>query len=292
MNVDKIDVTKYKRFFSFGCSFTQYFWPTWADIIGREIPYYENWGRGGAGNQYIMSSVIECDIKHKFTETDLVIIMWTSTSREDRYIDGKWVGTPSNQFHERFGREWTSKYGFDERPFMIRDYACIDATQNFLRSKNCDWLNGQALRLVSPNVEHLKKLLDLGETNLLQLDSNVKDCLLNLSYGIITPELKDYIINYDVVEFYKRIFNKMPVSFIDTVFDPLYGIKPSPDRFNFGDLHPTPLESLRHINKIFKNNLDQKSALGYCNEWNDVISRITEKNRVPKKFDKHLPERI
>lgn len=292
MNVDNIDVKKYKRFFSFGCSFTQYIWPTWADLIGREIPYYENWGKLGCGNQYIMNSVVECDIKHKFTETDLVIIMWTSTAREDRYIDGKWIGTPSNQFHERFGKEWTSKYGFDERPFMIRDYAFIDATQNFLRSKNCDWLNGQALRTVSLNFDYLKNLVVSKETNMLQLDSDIKYALLNLSYGILTNELKNYVVNYDVIEFYKRIFNNMPVSFIDTVFDPLYGINPSPDRFNFGDPHPTPLESLSHINKIFKNNLDQNDALRYCNEWNDAISRITVKNKVPKEFNQHLPDRI
>ena len=46
------------RIFAFGCSLTQYFYPTWADIL---IHHYksegttigENWGRSGAGNQYI-----------------------------------------------------------------------------------------------------------------------------------------------------------------------------------------------------------------------------------------------
>ena len=31
------DWTKYKRFFTFGCSFTCYMWPTWADIISKEM---------------------------------------------------------------------------------------------------------------------------------------------------------------------------------------------------------------------------------------------------------------
>jgi hypothetical protein len=51
MEIKVLDVHKYKRFFAFGRSFTDYLWPTWADIIGREIPYYENWGHGAAGNQ-------------------------------------------------------------------------------------------------------------------------------------------------------------------------------------------------------------------------------------------------
>lgn len=33
------------RLFTFGCSFTKFFWPTWADILGQEFDYYENWGR-------------------------------------------------------------------------------------------------------------------------------------------------------------------------------------------------------------------------------------------------------
>ena len=30
---------KYNRFFSFGCSFTQYHWPTWANVIGMHFDY-------------------------------------------------------------------------------------------------------------------------------------------------------------------------------------------------------------------------------------------------------------
>ena len=43
MQIQYLDKKKYKRFFAFGCSYTEYFWPTWPDIIGQEIPYYENW---------------------------------------------------------------------------------------------------------------------------------------------------------------------------------------------------------------------------------------------------------
>ena len=47
-----------KRLFTFGCSVTEFIWPTWADILGREFDYYENWGRVGAGNLYIFNSII------------------------------------------------------------------------------------------------------------------------------------------------------------------------------------------------------------------------------------------
>ena len=51
------------RTFAFGCSLTQYFYHTWADIL---IHHYkqegatvgENWGRSGAGNQYISTRLL------------------------------------------------------------------------------------------------------------------------------------------------------------------------------------------------------------------------------------------
>ena len=49
---------KFKRAFVFGCSFTQYYWPTWADILGREFNKFENWGQCGGGNQFIFNSGI------------------------------------------------------------------------------------------------------------------------------------------------------------------------------------------------------------------------------------------
>lgn len=51
------------RLFAFGCSFTHYKWPTWADIVARDFKVYENWGRGGAGNFYPYSALIECHTK-------------------------------------------------------------------------------------------------------------------------------------------------------------------------------------------------------------------------------------
>jgi hypothetical protein len=42
---------KFKRAFLFGCSYTEYKWPTWANILKKDldIPVY-NWGLSGLGN--------------------------------------------------------------------------------------------------------------------------------------------------------------------------------------------------------------------------------------------------
>lgn len=78
------------RLITFGCSFTDYSWPTWADIIAEDRQCeYENWALGGGGNQQIARRVL---YRHSrgFCDRDLVMIQWTSITREDRYIRGYW----------------------------------------------------------------------------------------------------------------------------------------------------------------------------------------------------------
>lgn len=118
-----------KRIFAFGCSFTEYIWPTWADIIGRtfnkEYGYeYYNFGNSGSGNYYILNSLFWADKKYNFTTDDIIMVMWSSWSREDRYIidynwdpglRGQWTkegnilnaAFDSKYFTEDFFRYWS-----------------------------------------------------------------------------------------------------------------------------------------------------------------------------------------
>jgi hypothetical protein len=77
--------------FSFGCSWTNFIWPTYADIIAwdLELPF-ENWGKMGCGNQAIQSRLAECDMINNITKDDLVLLQWSSWTREDRYLNGQW----------------------------------------------------------------------------------------------------------------------------------------------------------------------------------------------------------
>lgn len=124
------------RLFTFGCSFTQYDWPTWADIIGRQFDFYQNWGRCGAGNQFIFNSLIECHIKNQLSENDLVCIMFTNFCREDRYVENTWVTGgnvfTSMQWDEKFVRKWA-----DIRGYYIRDLATIYAIDKLLTQIGC-----------------------------------------------------------------------------------------------------------------------------------------------------------
>lgn len=75
----------YPRFFSFGCSFTKYAWPTWADIIGTNYKIHHNFGNRGAGNYYIASKLYETHLTYKIKKEDVVIVMLSSANRLDIY---------------------------------------------------------------------------------------------------------------------------------------------------------------------------------------------------------------
>jgi hypothetical protein len=138
------------RLFAFGCSFTQYYWPTWADILGKECDSYENWGRSGGGNQFIFHSLMECAIKKKISKDDTVIIMWTSVSREDRYVNHQWH-TPGNIFcQSEYDKKFVKKFA-DIRGYSIRDFNTIYAAEQVLKTIGCKFYFLSMVSLTAPD---------------------------------------------------------------------------------------------------------------------------------------------
>ena len=123
------------RFFSFGCSFTNYHWPTWADILGREYDEFENWGSAGAGNHFIFYSLIEAIERKKINANDTIGIMWTSTHREDRWLRGKWSHTGSiycSLLPKDYVDNWT-----DGTHYLMTSLALVAATKQILDAIGC-----------------------------------------------------------------------------------------------------------------------------------------------------------
>lgn len=123
---------KYKRVFCFGCSYTEYLWPTWANILEKDldIPVY-NWGLCGIGNVGIHARMLQCDLTHKFNEDDLIVVVWSSWTREDRWIDGYWKHY-GNIFNNNFyDSAWMKKYWDWENDIIKNATAIISANKMF-----------------------------------------------------------------------------------------------------------------------------------------------------------------
>ena len=127
------------RLFTFGCSFTNYRWSTWADCLAPEFDYFENWAQSGAGNHHIFNSVMEADQRHKFTAGDTVVVCWSAAQREDRYIDGRWHTPGSVHFAKTVYHPDYLRSHVDDRGFLIRDLAYIKAVKRLLESCGINW---------------------------------------------------------------------------------------------------------------------------------------------------------
>jgi hypothetical protein len=140
-----MDFSKYKRFFAFGCSFTSYNWPTWADVLASEMPNAElyNFGHCGGGNSMISNRIVEANTKYNFTDTDLIIPMWTTFCREDRYVDGHWMGVGNMYTQDVYDRDFVRKFS-EPLGYLLRDLAIITMTNVYLKTLPSDYfmMNG------------------------------------------------------------------------------------------------------------------------------------------------------
>jgi hypothetical protein len=121
----------YKRIFTFGCSFTRFSWPTWADITAWDLNIpIQNWGLSGIGNVGIFHRMVECDLRNKFDKDDLIMVLWSHWHREDRYIR-HWQ-THGNIFHEEFyDSNFIKKYWSLENDIVKNSTAIISANKMF-----------------------------------------------------------------------------------------------------------------------------------------------------------------
>lgn len=147
-----IDFKKYKRVFIFGCSFTHYTWPTWANILtyetNSETEIY-NFGRAGGGNLFISERVIAANQKYRFTSDDLVLLMWSTHCREDRYISTGWE-LPGNIWTQGFyDKNFVKKYAC-VKGYIVRDLALMTMIRNTLQLLPCESV---VLKSVEPDYD-------------------------------------------------------------------------------------------------------------------------------------------
>jgi hypothetical protein len=139
--IENIDLSKYKRLFTIGCSFTEYMYPTWANILSKSMPNAEfyNLGLSGTNNPFIANRMAEGNVKFKFCETDLVVVMWTTTARECHYARGRWIN-PGNIFsQEEYNKEFVEKFA-DPNGYLIRDLATIELATSYANNLPCTYV--------------------------------------------------------------------------------------------------------------------------------------------------------
>lgn len=148
------------RLFAFGCSFTNYHYTTWADILGQQFDEYYNWGQAGAGNLYIFNSLMEADQRQQFVEGDTVVVCWTSVAREDRYVRNRgWVTLGNVTSSPIFTKEFVADAVCD-LGYLIRDIAMIKSAKTFLEHSKVTWKFLSMCPLTQPDPWDNKKIIE------------------------------------------------------------------------------------------------------------------------------------
>jgi len=280
------------RLFTFGCSFTKFYWPTWADILGQEFDYYENWGEIAGGNQFIFNSIIECNQRNKFTPNDTIIVMWSTILREDRYIQnrGGWFLSGNIYFAPVYS-EKQKKELLCERGFLIRDLSTISAAKNLLEFWNVNYYMSSIMQfeVVYDDV------MDLYQSALLDFKPTINDSIAfepgrqgrNFFTKLKTPSKHDVNNLKDRYNLCKgKEWPKFEVFFNGDYIDPV--IKEDIKKYNLYDIffsitheeadHPSPAEHLLYVQKVFKEFTVSDKTVSWINNF-----------KYGDQFKQHLP---
>jgi hypothetical protein len=249
-----------RRLFTFGCSFTQYWrWPTWADALGQQADYFENWGVCGSGNSLIFYSLVECYQRNQLGPDDDVYIMWTNTSREDRYVGNRWLegGNVYWSAGSNLPADYVRKFAC-ERGYLIRDLATITAVKQLLEHWGCRYRFFSMVPFDQSNQQN-------------ELGSNPDDIAVDDS---------------DVKQLYKSTLSMIEPSVYQTVFNGEWfsghGIKDAYDGRR-RDFHPTPSEHLVYLSKVAPDLTIYESTKEWMNKWEDQVRNNTTVWKEPNR---------
>lgn len=237
----KLAINRPRRLFTFGCSFTDYKWATWANILAYELNCeFYNFGRSGAGNYFISNQITQANNYFSFDKNDLVVVCWTNISREDRYTEKQGWVTPGNiysqnEYDTKFVKRWAN-----DIHFALRDFALIDLTANYLDCTNFNFLS-------MCNI--------VNQINQWEETSSEQQNLV-----------------YKISNLYNKNLSKIAPSFYDVLWQGNIDSKWQKDwstvHKNYSDGHPTPLEHLEYLQAV----LDYE----FSNKTTDSIKKLQE----------------
>lgn len=255
-----------KRIFTFGCSFTSWVWPTWADILindykNKGLKGY-NFGKCGAGNQYIFIKLMEAIKKFKINENDMVIICWTSLYREDRYVNKNWI-TPGNIYTQNIYNDDFVNSWADPVHYSLRDCAIISATNTILKNIGCKYIKISMSDLVQIDSAYPNMILDdVVNTTIFYGDSINMDTISIMNY------LKLKVRTDDVIE-------SRPKTYWD--HDKIKKIQP--------EWHPTPAEHYDYLTNnilpLLKTELSP-NTIRFINVWIEKFDKMKQPINLDK----------
>jgi hypothetical protein len=260
-----------QRLFTFGCSYTRFIWPTWADWLSTEFQFFQNAAKEGYGNRAIFNVLMEIIYKNSICSNDTVVIAWSTPIREDRWLsrsDQKgWVNVGNIYNQHFYPDEWVEKY-FDPFMGLMETFNYTHAALHVLNNIGCKYvmtwvmnpckLSSHAVRVRDKKVKTVSNICD-PENKLVSYYEN-----LCQHENMLQSDIDTYCVNFDYT-------NNIPNIFMGEI----------------EELHPKPLASYNYVKdvlcpKLGINNFDKNGEnmkLAYL--WNEYLYDNPRKKQEP-----------
>lgn len=260
--------TMKRRFFAFGCSFTRYNWPTWADIVAHNYDEFQNWGHSGGGNTFIFNSIVEAHLKNEIKPHDVVGVMWTNICREDRYVNNKWL-TPGNIFTQKhYPYDWVQKFS-DLRGYYIRDLNIIAATEAFLKTIGCRYFFLSMVPILnSAQYDHtddselIQDILPYHALTLHNIRPSVYETVFNFDWWSRPFQFKNHQVDAKLLE--------TPA----TDYETRTKIRKDP--------HPTPAEHLEYLDAVIPEEYVDPSTREWTAQMDSMLRNFEDYTSIWK----------
>jgi len=238
------------RLFTFGCSFTDYKWATWANILAYEFDCeFYNFGKSGAGNSYIVNQLTQANSYFKFNENDLVIVSWTNISREDRWNKSRGWITPGNIYSQHdYDKNFIANWA-NEIHFALRDFSNIDLAKKYLENLT----NYHFISMCN-----ITKHINQWENKAKNVNQEIKDLtsLYQDSLDCILPSFYDVLWNGDIDKKWRRDWRYI--------------------HKHFSDGHPTIQEHYQYLIQVFDYKFSKKTKQAVEALYNNWVEYIRE----------------
>jgi hypothetical protein len=218
------------RLFTFGCSFTNYQWPTWADFVSLGFDKFQNWGQGGAGNYYIANRLLECHDLNGITKEDHVLIMFSDYNRYDLLRNDNWnthgslynLHFPDNEKgrKDKLAREWFLDNYWTQQHAVYQTWFMIEYVKTILDDIGCKYKLMSAFNILEYG-ELIKTDDDLKESmyanwavkKLSKILSpiNLRDSQSGAAYSFMLDNGDKFTDNHPTItDHYNWVKNQMP----------------------------------------------------------------------------------
>ena len=270
-----------RRLFTFGCSYTVYSsGPTWADLLGLEFDYFENWGIPGLGCRAIAERIAECHTKNNFTKDDVIIVQWTTHLRYDYHnptapkfhenvdkLNWKTSGSIFSEVNRKILNDNWRKQFFYEPSFIMHCLNHILMIQMLLESVGCTWY-------MTSIGDWCKLSTDLDWIN--GVDDQYKG-RPQLSIQEHVTELMPWvkIIWEDRAD---RWVEPLALHAQKTPKDYQYFKDPRAHGATFRELHPSTKHYMTWLNQYLRPKLGLGAPPDEYQLWCDTVESITKKN--------------